>query len=260
MTRLHCCGFIFTPTLWPTVVFLVLLPILLALGCWQLDRAAFKQAKAATIASRANLPPLSQKKLTAQYLNHSQTTADYRPLAYHRIVLFGHYDNQHQILLDNKIFNRRVGFDVLTPFILQNSQHAVLVNRGWIPKFTGKSQNHHLNHPTIKPVTEPQQIQGLIIPPPSKTFVLPHTPRAIHWPWVVQAIDNKKISAALGYPVYSFTILLAPDNTHGFAYRGFTNPISPQKHFGYAFQWFALALTLVIIYLVLNVRRGRDAP
>lgn len=34
--------------------------------------------------------------------------------------------------------------------------------------------------------------------------------------------------------------------------------ISPEKHLGYAVQWFALAVALVIIYLGVNTRRIDD--
>ncbi len=34
----------------------------------------------------------------------------------------------------------------------------------------------------------------------------------------------------------------------------------PMRHIGYAVQWFALALALLVIYLVTNLRQGRHEP
>ncbi len=60
----------------------------------------------------------------------------------------------------------------------------------------------------------------------------------------------------LGLPLLPLVVLLDPGAPAGFArewtpYYG----ISVQRHQGYAFQWFALATALGVIYIVVNLNR-----
>ncbi len=241
IVRLHLSGFIFTPKLIPTLTFMMVFPILIGLGIWQLNRASYKQQVLVKLEQRGN-----KKPLTWQMLNQPTTRIQYR-----RVVLTGYYDNRHQVLLDNQVANHRVGYQVLTPFISPSSNKMVLVNRGFIPRL---SDRRHL--PKIKPVLGLQTISGMIKQPPKKVFVLKETSDSTHWPLLMQALRLKKITRALNQPLYPFIILLSPKANHGFLRQWTNTTTSVTKHRGYAIQWFALALTLVIIYIVVNTRRG----
>ena len=77
-----------------------------------------------------------------------------------------------------------------------------------------------------------------------------------NWPRLVQLIDTPKFATVLGKAVAPAVLLLSPEEPNGFRreWQAFSG-ITPDRHRGYALQWFSLALALVVIYLVLNVRR-----
>jgi surfeit locus 1 family protein len=87
---------------------------------------------------------------------------------------------------------------------------------------------------------------------------------ARRWPHVVQYVDYNELSAMLGYPLEPAVVLLNPGTEGGYLrnwhphFAGF----GPERHRGYAVQWFSLAIALLVIYLVVNTRRYRaeDVP
>ncbi len=239
--RVHLFQFVFTPKLIPTLAFIVILPILINLGFWQLDRAQQKTRIA------------QQFKRGAQTII-TQEELDLKPksLSYKKIRLHGRYDSQHTFLLDNRVINHRVGYDVISPFKLINGQ-VILVNRG----FVARAQDRKIL-PKLAYITGLQTIEGRIKLPPKKIFLLGKTPNNPKWPKVIQALDLKKLSQSLKKPLIPVIILLGPNNPHGFIRQWKSMPIKAEKHHGYAIQWFSLALTLVIIYVLVNTRRGRN--
>lgn len=239
--RLHCFGWAFTPNLIPTLGFILLLPLLLKLGFWQLHRAEYKQQLQQQFNSRSIEKPRSLSQLNPANLEASE---------YYPIKISGHYDNQHQFLLDNRVHKHRVGYDVISPFIPDKDKKALLINRGWIPS-TGNRQQL----PTLTNIPGHQTIQGIIKLPPKKTFTLSDRTEKKIWPRLIQTINLKKIGNDYPKPLYPFIVLLSPNNPYGYTREWKPIVMSPKKHIGYAVQWFALALTLVIIYLVLNIQR-----
>src|ERR1700730_13641815 len=92
----------FIPNLVPTLAVILLLPLLISLGFWQMHRAVAKQQLLNQFAMRSQQAP--------------QPLADYEPI-YTPVQVAGNYDNAHPILLDNRIVNHLSGYDVLIPFI-----------------------------------------------------------------------------------------------------------------------------------------------
>jgi len=236
---INCKRYYFAPTWLPTLITLIILPVLILLGCWQLNRAAEKQLLEQQFA-----------KITATHilnLNEAHTLpADPN---FHPVQITGHFDNTHQFLQDNQFYNHQVGYYVLTPFLLDNSQQAVLVNRGWIAQ--GKSRAHL---PDVNITTTTLTLRGAIHVLSKKQFMLKDAVEQT-WPRRIQQIDIAQISAELHKPLYPFTVLLNADQPYGFTRAWSTANYNPAKHYGYAFQWFALAVTLIIIYIVVNTHR-----
>jgi surfeit locus 1 family protein len=112
----------FRPGIAPTLVVLVLLPLMVFLGFWQLSRGQEKQALLQSYAERRAAQPLSVAQLAA--------VAD---PAFRRVQLRGHFDAQHSLLLDNRVRDGKVGVELLQPFQDQASGQWLLLNRGWLP-------------------------------------------------------------------------------------------------------------------------------
>ncbi len=235
-------GFDFTPGLWPTLATIVLVPILVSLGVWQLERAAWKQALVDEHAEHIRQSPLP----LADWL----TSGD-RP-QYRRVTARGRYDLDHQLLLDNSIHRGRAGYHVLTPLVLTDLAETVLVNRGWVP--VGPSR---VELPALPGPEEAVNVRALVTYPPGKRLRLddveePHT----GWPRVVQLIEPRVLEQQLGYELLPVVLLLEADAAHGFAREW--RPVygtTPDKHRAYAMQWFTLAAVLALIYIGVNTRR-----
>jgi surfeit locus 1 family protein len=100
------------------------------------------------------------------------------------------------------------------------------------------------------------ELNGILYIPPEKVFVLGEgEDRNPGWPKVLQRIRLDLQQTQLGYPLLPVVLLLDPDQPHGFVRDWRPVVFGPERHVGYAFQWFSLATALVIIYLILNIRR-----
>lgn len=241
--RLHLWGYNFTPKIFHILITLLLLTLLLSLGNWQLNRAAYKRTLLAEYQNRIKGAPLHLSDL-----NQKQKNINFLP-----ILVNGHFDNAHQFLLDNKIYQHQVGYQVLTPLVINQSHKIILINRGWIP--AGESR-HQL--PVISAINGIQTIRGIIYLPPTHSFTLSNQQENLsQWPNVIQTIHVLQIEKLLNHPIYPYIILLAPQASHGFIRDWQPVTISPYKHIGYAVQWFALAGTLIIIFFVVNIKGRR---
>jgi len=114
-------GFQFKPTLIPMAVTGLVLYGLISLGLWQLDRAEYKEKLEQMIAERVQLAPVD-----LGLIPNDPQQQQYLPVA-----LNGTYDLSRHLLLDNRVFNRQVGYNVYTPLQLGNNR-AILVDRGWL--------------------------------------------------------------------------------------------------------------------------------
>ena len=234
----------FKPALVPTLVVLILLPILVRLGFWQIDRAAEKEEIQTLFEQRAQLP-------SVQLNRTNKELGDTEGLKYRRTSITGIYDSAHHVLLDNKVYNQVAGYHVLTPIKIANTTKAVLVNRGWVP---GGLDRRVL--PKIESPEASIEINGVISIPSSKVFTLSEYNRAGEaWPAVYQWIDFKDIQKATGLDLLPMIILLDPDDVHGFVRNWTKVDLKPEKNISYAVQWFTLALALVVIYIVVNLKK-----
>jgi len=221
----------------PTLVVLCLLPVLIALGFWQLDRAEQKRAFFAQQKQGMAAPVVQLTTATAE---------DKGALRYKPTAASGHYDGAHQILLDNQIADGKVGYFVLTPFILDDGNKAVLVNRGWIP-----APQDRKTLPDIAIKQDQTQVNGRINHFPGVGIKLAGADQpSAGWPAVVQVADSAILSARLGYPVFPFMIELDKQAPEG--YRREWRDIAvmpPEQHVAYAVQWFGLALALALLFV-----------
>lgn len=232
--------YVFMPKLVPTLATLAILPILILLGIWQLHRADEKNLIVNEYQTRTISQPLQLTDLT-----HSG-----RDLSYYPIKISGQFDNKHTILLDNKFYLHQMGYQVITPLILNNHQ-TILVNRGWISQGSNRQQL-----PLIPAVTGIQNISGIIHHVAKHQFTLEDINNlAVTWPLRIDKIDFPLLQKALGYPIYPYIILLNPDQPNGFIRNWHPAHGNPARHIAYAVQWFALALILIIIFIAVNTHK-----
>lgn len=219
-----------------TVLTAVLLPIFLLLGNWQLQRAEEKRGIDTRFSARQQQAPISLTALTA---------LDDR--AFVPVKLKGEFDSQHHFLLDNRSFGGQLGYEVLTP-MHTSSGEWVLVNRGWI-----KAKPQRRDLPTVPRVTGTIDTRGTVYVPLSEPFLLAEQIfNEVEWPLVVQAVEIEKFAGLLNRELFPQTVRLE-EGAPG-ALRIDWQPINvqPEKHVGYAVQWFSMAAALVLWFLVAN--------
>ncbi len=235
-------SFEFRPGLWPTLLTLVLLSLLLGLGNWQLERAAWKQ----TLIDR-ELEISQQSPQPLLDVLETGGILDFRP-----VVARGQYDLARQLLLDNRIHEGRPGYHVLTPLQLEGQDGVVLVNRGWVPLGRSRSELPVLpGPPGVLPVS------GTLARLPEKIFRLADTEeQTTGWPQVIQHVEFAAVEQRLGEAILPVILQLGSEEPHGFT-RDWkpVYGIGPEKHTAYAMQWFTLALVLVLIYVGVNTKR-----
>jgi surfeit locus 1 family protein len=233
--------FDFRPSLWPTVATLLLLPLMTGLGIWQLERASWKQELVDMHEGRGRLSPIG---LVA--------ASEGGDLQYRRVFARGHYDMEHQLLLDNRTFNGHAGYHVLTPLKLADLGKVVLVNRGWVPVGSSRAVL-----PEIPGTYGEVLVDATIKLPPKRFFRLgemdePNTT----WPKVVQQLQLDSLGQMLGVKLEPLILLLDKEDQFGFI-RDWkpVYGVTPEKHMAYAVQWFTLAVVLLMIYLGVNSKR-----
>lgn len=224
--------------------------VLLRLGVWQLQRAADKAAFLESL-SRANNAPIEQ---VAQLPDNVIERPDWQ---YKKVQLQGQYLNDRQLLVDNQ-FNgdsndQRAGYDVLTPFLLQDNS-IILVNRGWVSRNLLKNEK-----PNVEFASNTQSVSG-IIRAPSKAFALGEMlDENDTWPKLIQFIDTALLQQQFEQTLQPVILLLLPDQPNGYTRIWQTRDnikMGPMVHYGYAFQWFALAATLIGLCLFMMIKNS----
>lgn len=218
-------------------IYLLLVSLLCSLGFWQLNRSDQKKQFLDQQQAALALPAL--------ILNQVRIT-DIDAMRYRQAKLRGRYDTEHQFLLDNQIVAGKNGYLVLTPFILEGGAGAVLVNRGWLAAMSDRAQL-----PEIGFQSTVQDIEGRINRFPSLGIKLQGVEiPGEGWPSRLQFVDVQRLNEKLSYPIMEFQIELDANGANGFLREWkIQTVISPEKHLGYAVQWFGLALALTGLFI-----------
>ncbi|CAM4465947.1 MAG: hypothetical protein LEGION0398_MBIBDBAK_00972 [Legionellaceae bacterium] len=226
----------FKPSFKLTIMILCLLPLLIGMGIWQLKRAEFKKQQQNQYRESLKVNPTLLSTLSI-------------PKNFSRVKLNGKFDTQHIIYIDNKIYHHKIGYYVLIPFLLTQNNKAVLINIGFITQ--GKSRQEL---PSILLNSDTQSLMGIINEYPKKSFFLGKNsdPSFTSWPMRLQYPNREEIQNKLGYSIEPFMILLdTTGNSMGLICDwDFTSMMNPEKHLAYAFQWFAMAGTLILLYII----------
>jgi surfeit locus 1 family protein len=239
---------IFAPKAFTTLLTLVLIVLLISLGRWQLRRADEKQVLFDSFAAGADAT-LPVSRATPRLRRYQHVEAD------------GRYDQSRQVLIDNMVHGERAGYFVITPFALTGGGW-VLVNRGWVPLGASRAAR-----PDIAVAGDTRRLRGRTDNMPSPGIQM-GTKAALEPPYpVVAAFPSRSEIAALlhesSWTSAADLVLLDPGEPDGYV-RDWSAPgFPPIRHIAYAVQWFALALTLAVIYVVTNLRRvaaGRVTP
>ncbi len=228
----------FKPSWSMTLISLSSIALFIALGLWQLDRAAYKHS----IVDRF------KARLSAGF-KPFERVEDWPLNEYRRVILKGKYDIHRTLLLDNQLSRGEAGYHVLSPFELTDGG-LVLVNRGWIPM--GKSR---LQLPTIEPPKAPNEAKGIMVMPDTEGFRLGKVTIAGQWPQVIPFIDIAALQSAFDNRLLPVVVWLSPEH-EGYYERNW-QPVwlAPERSEAYAVQWFLFAAITLLLFFILNLRK-----
>jgi surfeit locus 1 family protein len=235
---------IFAPRPFMTLLTVVLIAMLISLGRWQLRRADEKHAIFDSFAAGTDA-------------TRSIDSGTPRLPRYQHIEASGHYDSARQILIDNMVNGERAGYFVITPFGLSGGGW-VLVNRGWVPLGASRAER-----PEIAVAGDLRRLHGRSDHLPSPGIQLGTKAKlAPPYPVVAAFPTHPELAQLLGESSWTQAadlVLLDPGEADGYVRNWAAPGFPPMRHIAYAVQWFGLALTLLVIYVVTNLRRAAVA-
>ncbi len=230
-----------------TLFTVVMVPLMLSLGFWQLQRAEEKATLAASFDERQRQRPAP---LTVLW---QQSAAS---LAYVPVRVSGNYVPEQYFLLDNQIHNGKFGYQVLNVLLLPDSAGSVLVNRGWI---AGDSSRRSL--PDVPVIEGPVDVMGHVYVAPGEPYLLAEQQLEKGWPKVIQAVEMDKLEPAVSAQddgsVFPYPVRIAAGEQGALTVNWQVVNMSPQKHHGYAVQWFAMAGVLLVFCLLRSSNLGQ---
>jgi surfeit locus 1 family protein len=202
---------------------------------WQLDRAQEKIQLQAHWQAKNPIP--LQQALGSN-------------LKYKKIILSGHFDNQHPIMLDNKSFQHYIGQEILLPFLDHQSQQWVLVNLGWIPQ-TGPEKPKG-----FMPIRGKQTLDGILTPFRRPIFIHPPSKQQpLANPLLLLFIDQNTVERYSQKKLLAYTLALNPKLKIGYSRIWKNSGLSPHKHYAYAIEFFCLGLIAIGMILQQNCEK-----
>ena len=239
----------FRPGWGVSVAAAVAMVVALSLGNWQVRRAEEKQALQERLDNRG-------RGATLQVPSRLVKVKD---VEYARVSVRGEFLPHHTILLDNRVQNGVVGYDVLTPVRIEGGELCVLVNRGWI---AGGPRRDVL--PKFPTPADPQSLEGIAVAASDRYFefggdhAAGETGAAVEPVW--QHLNLERYAETTRLALQPFLIRQTSASDDGIA-RVWERPDRGVNiHRGYAFQWYSLAALILVLYVVLNLRNIDTAP
>ncbi|KKO64203.1 SURF1 family protein [Janthinobacterium sp. KBS0711] len=238
----------------PFVVMLLLVALGVSLAQWQQRRGDEKVARAARLAAGNQAAPLA---LTAAPM----LPTDAQVIEYRRVTVTGHFVPAWTVYLDNRPYKGQAGFHVLTPFQIDGSQMHVLVAQGWLPR----NNAERTRIPDYATPTGTVTISGIARLNAGHVMELGTAP-ALTPHAIVQNADIAQLAQASGLVLQPFILEQTVDGATAPAssqlpVRDWPAPdLGADKHRGYAFQWYALALMAFLFFVFTGFRRANKQP
>lgn len=230
----------FTPHWRITVFGLLICLVFVRLGYWQLQRADEKK-------QILSVHHQLQRQVPRPWLPDAKW-----PRQYQSMKVQGHYLSMI-IFQDNQHYQHQFGYHVISPLVVSPDK-ILLVDRGWV---AGDVTRHSL--PLVNTPEEYIHIIGSAYYPSKKSWSLGQSLEKVeHNMVVVERIDIQLISQILHKSVYPFIIRLDKHETQGFNREWPVVSMPPERHYGYALQWFGMALITMILIIILNIKKKHE--
>ncbi|MEG3631515.1 SURF1 family cytochrome oxidase biogenesis protein [Streptomyces poriticola] len=233
-----------------TLVALLLIPTMIRLGIWQMDRYGQRTARNDLVAAALNADPVPVERLTSP--GHTVT----RDERYRSVTATGRFDTADEVVVRLRTnSDDKVGYHVLTPFVLDDGR-VLLVNRGWIPA-DGPSQTAFPEIPA--PPGGKITVTGRMMPDETTGSSgikdregLPERQ--------IMLINSEQQAERLGAPVLGgYLVLTAPEPEAATPEPiGRPGDENAALNYAYAIQWWLFAAAVPVGWFFLARREARD--
>ena len=235
-----------------TVSALLVVAIACAAGIWQLNRADGKIALAANLLARQQMPILSANDALLSLEDASER----------RMIARGQYIPQAAIWLDNRprpippsgSNTSQSGFYLLMPLQLEGRDEILWINRGWAPR---NSENRE-SLPPVKTPSKAVTIEGIVFAHPGKVYALGEGQVIIDAskPRIEQNFDLRAEGKLRGWVQSPFILREVDTGVEDGLLREWA-PLTTgvDRHYAYAFQWFALAVSGFLFWIITGLRQ-----
>ena len=202
---------------------------------------------------------IAQKEAAAPLLANAKAWS-LDEVKHHRMIAKGTYWAEKSIWLENRPHPQgrdpqtgvSTGFYVMTPLVLENSQIILWVNRGWAPR-------DGLNREKLPEISTPSgvvQIEGLVFEHPARVMSMGMSGVSAETQKIQQNLDIQKQSHMLGMKNLPFILRESASSVRDGLQRNWPlMQTGVEKHQGYAFQWFSLAVLTIIFWLLTGILR-----
>ena len=217
------------------------------MGFWQLRRATQKISMQTAMESRSLLEELRGSDL-------ARTSEQAESQHYRRVLLRGRWVTDRTVFLENRQMNGRVGFYVITPLQLTDRPEVVLVQRGWVPR----DQQDRARLPQVSTPRTEIELVGINAPPPARLYEF----SGVTGGAIRQNLDIGSFAIESGLSLLPLSVkqtdAISSITAGDTLVRQWPRPaVDVQKHYGYAFQWFALCALMAGLYVWFQIFRPR---
>ena len=230
-----------------TVVTLLAIVVLVKLGFWQLERAEQKRQLFADYEQQ-------QLKGEATRLNQlGEVSPESDRFRY--VEMNGEFVQKPIFFLDNQIENGTVGYQAIALFRTQtNPDRLIPVNMGWLAAPGSRDELPEISIPEGQ-----YSLSGFLYFPSNNTFVSNTYEADLADNRIrVQEFQPNAISEELNIPLTQYTFLLETPETLGWQRDWKPQVMSPEKHQGYAVQWFSLAIACLVIFVFAVIKLNKQ--
>lgn len=220
--------------------YIIAVSILVLLGTWQCIRGLHKADLEQRIGAYADIA-----------MNLQTAPEAWEELNYRQVTLIGKPLLSKTMLLDNRIHQGRVGYEVIVPFDLLDASTTILVNRGWVSREQASLLEHIEN-------TDEIEVSGQLYHPDAGIMLVETVVTKGQWPEIIAYLDIPSLADALGIALAPAVLVLDTNSIYGFQRIWQPFIMTPTRHYGYALQWWGLAAVLLVFGWIWKFRRNAE--
>ncbi len=226
--------FVYRPKWMTTLATIAMVALALTAAQWQQGRAQQKR----TLQARYDLAEQQPRRLVVG-------TETLQQVAYRHVRLLGSWVPEKAIWIDNRTHQGLAGYHLIMPLHFPGTDRYVLINRGWVPRSANLARMAAVPDGLV-------EVLGRSVPPPGSYVEL--SQQTVSGP-IWQNLSVERYARRYVMSVMPVLVEQASSKDDGLIREWKKPDAGVHKHVAYAVQWYCIALAVVVLYVVLNIKR-----